>query len=322
MDGIECSTIIRAAAQLLSPRDGYDHARPRRLGSDADAVCSPRQTSLPAGSHRGDVSGLRLPVHPGPLELSAQPSRLDAFLHRDAFLRPGSRSDRAARLPPGASAGALALLRGGNREPHPARLGHIFRHDVLRPDFTDPLFARLGLHPGPGAHRPRGGLAWRRSRLAKGGPEGRGGGGSAALLLHRILRRSASEGFSEILSSLSDFYPPPQRAVILQFAKPAESRLLAAARALPDVRTYLAFARFPLATVDPQPDGSAAITWEDLRFLPWFSGPWQRDQKTGLRRQPFLYRVRLDAAGRVLDRTFVATSRFVRRSAFARDLRP
>ena len=136
---------------------------------------------------------MRLPVHAGPLELSAQPSGLDAFLHSDAFLRTGSRSDRAARLPPGAPAGALALLRGGNREPHPARLDHIFRHDVLRPDFTDALFTRLGLHPRPGADRPRGGLACRRSRLAKGGPEGRGGGESAALRLHRILRRSASE---------------------------------------------------------------------------------------------------------------------------------
>ena len=121
------------------------------------------------------------------------------------------------------------------------------------------------------------------------------------------------ERFSEILSSLSDFYPPPERAVILRFRKPAESRLLDAARDLPDVQTYLAFARFPLATVEPQPDGSAAVTWEDLRFLPWFAGPWQRDQKTGLRRQPFLYRVRLDAAGRVIDRTFVGSSRFGRR---------
>jgi inner membrane protein len=120
------------------------------------------------------------------------------------------------------------------------------------------------------------------------------------------------ERLSEILSSLSDFYPPPQRAVILRFTKPAEGRLLAAARALPDVQTYLAFARFPLATVEAQPDGSAAITWEDLRFLPWFSGPWERDTK-GLRRQPFLYRVRLDASGRVLDRSFVRSSRFGQR---------
>ena len=121
------------------------------------------------------------------------------------------------------------------------------------------------------------------------------------------------ERFSEILSSLSDFYPPPERAVILRYPKPVQSRLLDAARALPDVQTYLAFARFPLATVDSQPDGSAAVTWEDLRFLPWFAGPWQRDHKNGLRRQPFLYRVRLDAAGRVIDRTFVGSSRFGRR---------
>src|SRR6266511_4564954 len=107
------------------------------------------------------------------------------------------------------AAAQLLSLRGGNREPHPARLGHIFRHDVLRPDFTDPLFARLGLHPGPGAHRPRGGLAWRRSRLAKGGPEGRGGGESAALLLHRILRRSASEGSRRLAE---DRWPDLRRA--------------------------------------------------------------------------------------------------------------
>jgi inner membrane protein len=122
------------------------------------------------------------------------------------------------------------------------------------------------------------------------------------------------ESYSQILRSLSDFYPPPQRAVILRFAKPAESPLLAAARALPDVQTYLAFARFPLANVDRQPDGSTSVTWEDLRFLPWFSGPWQRDQKAGLRRQPFLYRVRLDASGRVLDRAFVPSSRFGRQA--------
>jgi inner membrane protein len=119
---------------------------------------------------------------------------------------------------------------------------------------------------------------------------------------------------SEILRSLSDFYPPPSRAVLLQFRKPPESRLLVAARALPDVQTYLAFARFPLATVDPEPDGGAAITWEDLRFLPWFSGPWQTDRKTGLRREPFVYRLRLDAAGRPIERGFVVSPRFPRGS--------
>lgn len=121
------------------------------------------------------------------------------------------------------------------------------------------------------------------------------------------------ERYSEILSSLSDFYPPPERAVLLRFVKPEESPLLAAARGLPDVQTYLAFARFPFLTVDPSPDGGASVTFEDLRFLPWFSGPWQRDPKGGLRRQPFLYRVRLDAAGRPLERSFVGSPRFGRR---------
>ena len=121
------------------------------------------------------------------------------------------------------------------------------------------------------------------------------------------------ETYSQILSSLSDFYPPPERAVLLRFVKPPETALLAVARALPDVQTYLAFARFPLATVDPISGGGAAVTWEDLRFLPWFSGPWQRDPGGGLRRQPFLYQVRLDAAGRLLGASFVVSPRFARR---------
>jgi inner membrane protein len=120
------------------------------------------------------------------------------------------------------------------------------------------------------------------------------------------------EHFSELFSSLSDFYPPPERAVILKFVAPAETAALAAARALPDVQTYLAFARFPLASVDPLPDGGATITWEDLRFLPWFSGPWQADRKTGLRREPFVYRVRLDGAGRAVERAFIVGPRFGR----------
>jgi inner membrane protein len=118
------------------------------------------------------------------------------------------------------------------------------------------------------------------------------------------------ESFSQILSSLSDFYPPPSRAVLLRFNKPPETPLIAAARGLPDVQTYLAFARFPFLTVDPAADGGISVTLEDLRFLPWFSGPWQRDPKGGLRRQPFLYRVKLDAAGRPLERYFVASPRF------------
>lgn len=116
---------------------------------------------------------------------------------------------------------------------------------------------------------------------------------------------------SEIFRSLSDFYPPPQRAVIRRFRKPGETAALLAARNLPDVQIYLAFARFPLATVTPQPDGGAEITWEDLRFLPWFAGPWgtSRGRSFRFHREPFVYRVRLDAAGRPLERDFVASTR-------------
>ncbi|MGH9317957.1 MAG: metal-dependent hydrolase, partial [Thermoanaerobaculia bacterium] len=114
--------------------------------------------------------------------------------------------------------------------------------------------------------------------------------------------------FSEIFASLSDFYPPPERARIRRFRKPPQTAQLAAARALPDVQIYLAFARFPLETVEPTADGGAAITWEDLRFLPWFAGPWGSDGGR-LRREPFVYRVRLNAAGQPIERAFVRSSR-------------
>jgi inner membrane protein len=109
----------------------------------------------------------------------------------------------------------------------------------------------------------------------------------------------------EVFSSLSDYYPPPGGARILRFRKPPESPSLAAARALPEVRAYLAFARFPLAAVRGQPDGGAVVTFQDLRFLPWFTGPWERNREGGFRRQPFVYRVRLDSAGRPAERGFV-----------------
>jgi inner membrane protein len=114
--------------------------------------------------------------------------------------------------------------------------------------------------------------------------------------------------FSQLFSSLSAYYPPPSRARVQKFRQAPESPALAAARALPDVQIYLAFARFPLATVRPEPNGGTAITWEDLRFLPWFAGPWRTDRKEGLRREPFVYRVRLDAAGRRIESLFVTSS--------------
>jgi hypothetical protein len=114
---------------------------------------------------------------------------------------------------------------------------------------------------------------------------------------------------SQLLSSLSDYYPPPARARMQKFSQAADSPALDAARALPDVQIYLAFARFPLATAGPDGAGGTVITWEDLRFLPWFAGPWRTDRKEGLRREPFVYRVRLDAAEHPIERFFVVRGR-------------
>jgi inner membrane protein len=116
--------------------------------------------------------------------------------------------------------------------------------------------------------------------------------------------------WSEVLRSLSDSYPPPARVRVRRYDKPPPSPALAAARALPDWKIYLAFARFPLETVAAEPNGDTTVIVQDLRFLPWFAGPWERDtDQGGFRRQPFVYRVRFDPSLRVLERGFVRTGR-------------
>ncbi|HEY2797306.1 MAG TPA: metal-dependent hydrolase [Thermoanaerobaculia bacterium] len=116
--------------------------------------------------------------------------------------------------------------------------------------------------------------------------------------------------WSEVLRSLSDFYPPPGRARVRRYEKPPPSPALAAAHELPDWKIYLAFARFPLETVQAEPNGDTSVSVQDLRFLPWFAGPWERDtDEGGFRRQPFVYRVRFDPTLRVLERGFVRTGR-------------
>ena len=115
--------------------------------------------------------------------------------------------------------------------------------------------------------------------------------------------------WSEVLASLRDFYPPPERAVIRRFDRPSDTPALEAARALPDIAVYMAFARFPLETVRPTGDGGTEVVVQDLRFLPWFTGPWERGGESGIRRQPFVYRVRLDAALRAIERGFVRGGR-------------
>ncbi len=115
--------------------------------------------------------------------------------------------------------------------------------------------------------------------------------------------------WSELLRSLSDFYPPPGRARIQRYEKPADSGLLEAARRLPDWKVYVDFARFPLETVYPEDGGGATLILQDLRFLPFFSGPWEPDQAQGLRRQPFVFRVRLDPALHPVELGFVRRGR-------------
>ncbi|MEO8430750.1 MAG: metal-dependent hydrolase [Acidobacteriota bacterium] len=117
------------------------------------------------------------------------------------------------------------------------------------------------------------------------------------------------EDLGQALRLLPSFYPPPARARLRTFDKPADSPAFAAARALPDVRSYLAFARFPLATVRSLPDGSTTVTFEDLRFLPFFTGPWARSRQGGYTRVAFVYRVRLDPLGRPLERGFIVSGR-------------
>jgi inner membrane protein len=115
--------------------------------------------------------------------------------------------------------------------------------------------------------------------------------------------------FSEVWKSLGDGYPPPGLVRVRRWKKPPGSPALSAALALSEVRIYLDFARFPLASVERQPDGTTSVTLQDLRFLPWFTGPWDRRKgEARFRRQPFVYRVRLDASGRPIEQGFVHSS--------------
>lgn len=115
----------------------------------------------------------------------------------------------------------------------------------------------------------------------------------------------APERLLDVLRALPDFYPPPGRARIQRFLRAPESATRAAARALPEVRTYMEFARFPLETVTAAADGFAEYTIQDLRFLPFFNGPLRREDGGRATREPFFYRVRFDASGRPVERGFL-----------------
>jgi len=110
----------------------------------------------------------------------------------------------------------------------------------------------------------------------------------------------------DVLRVLPDFYPPPERARVRSFPRASGSAAREAARRLPEVRTFTEFARFPLETVVISRYGSAEYSIQDLRFLPFFAGPWGRDESGRMGRQPFVYRVLLEASGRVVGRGFVS----------------
>ena len=113
----------------------------------------------------------------------------------------------------------------------------------------------------------------------------------------------------DVLRSLSDSSPPRSRARVGRFAKRPATALLEGARRLPEWQVYLDFARFPLETVYGEPDGGATVILQDLRFLPFFTGPWEPDHVKGIRRQPFVFRVRLDRTLRPVDLGFVRGGR-------------
>ena len=64
-------------------------------------------------------------------------------------------------------------------------------------------------------------------------------------------------------------------------------------------RVYLGFSRFPAARAVVSPDGTAMVSWTDMRFT---ARPLRLDQT--LRRDPFVAIVRLDAAGRIVEERF------------------
>ena len=99
-----------------------------------------------------------------------------------------------------------------------------------------------------------------------------------------VARPAAAEALdARSCRACSDFYPPPERARIQHVRQAA--RFAGSSRRRGPCRTsdvYLAFARFPLR--DGLPDaatGRRRSSCEDLRFLPWFTGPWERDGEAG-----------------------------------------
>jgi hypothetical protein len=101
----------------------------------------------------------------------------------------------------------------------------------------------------------------------------------------------------------SQFDLRDRRPLAFQFlADASPNRYVASARALPDVGTYLWFARFPTIRYAQQ-DGRNIVDFSDWRFF----------SRSNQRPMPFTFRVVLDADGRLLEESWVGARRYLRR---------
>ena len=104
---------------------------------------------------------------------------------------------------------------------------------------------------------------------------------------------SAGERKRGMLEALKESYGPPGQATVAKFPTLRADSRVVAARTFPDVADWSRFARFPIADVQPLPDGGARVTLTDLRFR----GPWGRPA--------FQYEVLIGADGRERTAGFV-----------------
>jgi len=88
-------------------------------------------------------------------------------------------------------------------------------------------------------------------------------------------------------------YSAPSTARILHFATNRGATVVASARRFPDVRSWYAFARFPVASAEPLEGRGWRVTMTDLRFR----GPW--------RATAFQYEALFSEDGRELESGFV-----------------
>jgi inner membrane protein len=84
--------------------------------------------------------------------------------------------------------------------------------------------------------------------------------------------RRPARSLGEAIRRLSGAYAAPGSETVVGFPTRREDRFVLRARGFRDVAAWLAFARFPVAEIEPIGNGAARVTLTDLRFR----GPWRR----------------------------------------------